>query len=523
MDPITIQFAPDIITSYRRLNYKAWYALAELVDNSTQSYFENANALDKAYKDEGDRLRVEIAYSQGDSPVNDRITVNDNSMGMSLPEIERAFTLGQRPENTEGRSKYGLGLKTSAFWFGSDWSIKTKKLFEPTEYIVSVSLSKLRGGNLELDITEQEAKEEDHYTTVSIGQMNRRIAPRTIGKIKEYLSSMYRVDISERTMVLSWNGNPLTWEGYDADLIANNDGKPIKRLLDFKIGDHHVHGWIGVLGNGGRSKAGIALIQANRVIQGPPNAYKPTTLFGDQDGGPNDLVNQRLVGELHLDGFDVSHTKDAILWRDEEETEIERILLEEAGDLRQLATSYRKKAVDGRAPTDLDFDVAVKEIFEEIESPAFRNIKEALIPPEAVIHDRYSSVAETVIKNSYPWELVIDDLTISLFSDEDLSPNDPYVVSWSENDENAVVVIVNQHHPHWNEIEGSRGVLNFLRHCVYDGVSEWQAWKKHGKTMPDTIKFIKDQLLRIPFEIDRVQAVNGNGAAPVNGATDGGE
>jgi hypothetical protein len=47
--------------------------------------------------------------------------------------------------------------------------------------------------------------------------------------------------------------------------------------------------------------------------------------------GSNDLVNQRLVGEIHLDGFDVSHTKDSILWRDNQEEDVEEKLRNECG------------------------------------------------------------------------------------------------------------------------------------------------------------------------------------------------
>ena len=45
-----LQFGLDAIRNYRRLSYKPWYALAEFVDNSTQSYFNNQSVLDDAYE-----------------------------------------------------------------------------------------------------------------------------------------------------------------------------------------------------------------------------------------------------------------------------------------------------------------------------------------------------------------------------------------------------------------------------------------------------------------------------------------
>jgi hypothetical protein len=52
------------------------------------------------------------------------------------------------------------------------------------------------------------------------------------------------------------------------------------------------------------------------------------------------------------------------------------------------------------------------------------------------------------------------------------------------------------------QLKGSDGVLNYLRHCVYDGIAEWKAIHKAAGLNPDTIKILKDQLLRVPFEIE---------------------
>lgn len=53
-----------------------------------------------------------------------------------------------------------------------------------------------------------------------------------------------------------------------------------------------------------------------------------------------------------------------------------------------------------------------------------------------------------------------------------MSPNDPYVTHDSAH-ESEVLIIINQTHPHWKQLKGSDGVLNYLRHCVYDGIAEW--------------------------------------------------
>lgn len=84
----------------------------------------------------------------------------------------------------------------------------------------------------------------------------------------------------------------------------------------------------------------------------------------------------------------------------------------------------------------------------------------------------------------------------------ELSINDPYVLAESTKDA-EVIVIINSNHPHWGQLKASEGVANYLRHCVYDAIAEWQARKKTSRIDPDTIKLLKDQLLRVSLEIER--------------------
>jgi len=62
--------------------------------------------------------------------------------------------------------------------------------------------------------------------------------------------------------------------------------------------------------------------------------------------------------------------------------------------------------------------------------------------------------------------------------------------------------VINMQHPHLTQIEGSQGVLNYFRHCVYDGVAEWQARHKAGRLDPETVKMLKDKLLRLACNIE---------------------
>jgi hypothetical protein len=61
---LELKIGLDAINSYKRLAYTPWHALAEFIDNSTQAYFDNKEALDKVLAKEGDILEVSIAYDK---------------------------------------------------------------------------------------------------------------------------------------------------------------------------------------------------------------------------------------------------------------------------------------------------------------------------------------------------------------------------------------------------------------------------------------------------------------------------
>jgi hypothetical protein len=65
----------------------------------------------------------------------------------------------------------------------------------------------------------------------------------------------------------------------------------------------------------------------------------------------------------------------------------------------------------------------------------------------------------------------------------------------------SVIILLNMSHPHWSELTKEESILNFIRHCAYDGVAEWKTCFKLGKIEPDTVKLIKDQLLRSTFDM----------------------
>jgi hypothetical protein len=510
---VDFQLGPEVISSYKRLSYTAWFALAEFVDNSTQAYFNNRKVLDQQYKKEKSQLTVTIEH--GVSTHGPFLRITDNSIGMSKEELEHAVIVGKPPKNKSGRSKYGLGLKTGASWFGDLWTVTTKKFGEPKTHKITVDVNRIARNDVDLRHKEYVADRQEHFTTIEIFKLHTRIAPRTIGKVKDYLRSIYRRDIASKNLVLKWGDEVLAWDPDELiqKLVIGRNKEPIKRDFRFRIGRKIIEGWAGVLEKGSRKSAGFSIIQSDRVITGWPDSYRPETLFGSQEGGSNDLVNQRLVGEIVLHGFDVSHTKDEILFDEGEKEVLENTLRKKLSDLRQFALSYRKLTSDERISTSTDHHrAAALNSFEgEMKSAEVTDFLETFeAPPPKLIAKANRALKDSIIERFKPsLKANLGQLRVDLFLIKEMSPNDPYLIIEATQNKRHVVVIINLAHPHWTELTNEESIRNFIRHCTYDGIAEWKAYFKVGNLDPDTIKLIKDNLLRVPLLMEKDKQLHG--------------
>lgn len=222
-------------------------------------------------------------------------------------------------------------------------------------------------------------------------------------------------------------------------------------------------------------------------------------------------MNQRLVGEIHLDDFDVSHTKDDILWLGEQEDLVQNKLLEAANHYKEVAKTYRKTRNDKRGPSDMDTRAAINSLKSELESNEIKNI---LLTNPMLTKNLVESVVKSVkayVLATYKETIVVEiikGLTVRVYVESAMSTTEPYLTVDSAKAK-EVIIIVNAAHPHWLQLDNALSVLNYLRHCIYDGVAEWQAKKYVDKKVdPDTIKILKDRLLRLPLDIENSQPAN---------------
>jgi hypothetical protein len=315
---INIRPGVGILGLFPAMNYRAWYALAELVDNAIDSYLTNRKALRKL-EGAGYRLRIVITV---ENDADGSITVWDNAAGIAAKDYARAFVTADPPKDSAGLSQFGIGLKSASCWFARQWRVTTTALGEPTMRIVDFDVPRIiRDQQDRLDIRTRKATEADHWTEVRLWDLYKPPQTQTIGKMRSHLASMYRKFLRDGDVVIEFNGKEIEYEEppilvapYFLDEAAGD--KNWRKDIDFTLKtQERVHGFVGLREKGSTKFAGLALFRHGRLIVGSDDeTYRPPEIFG----GSNSYAYQRVFGELHLDDFDVSHTKDAFIWGNRE-------------------------------------------------------------------------------------------------------------------------------------------------------------------------------------------------------------
>lgn len=352
---INIRPTSSVYATYKRLSYQPWTAIAEFVDNSTQSFYDHKNELMAQKYAKG--LTITIDYIE-DSENGDRLEIHDDAYGMEWSDFQRAVVLDRPPQNTNGRNEFGMGLKTAACWFGSLWSVESTQLNSRNKYYTEIDIDALgKYKTEEISVQEEIVSPKEHYTKITIKRLNKRIVgPRTIGKVKELLSSIYREDLRTGIVKIFYNGTMLQFK--EAPVFVENIGgtlKEWKKEVRFTVQHEtkalEVYGFIAIRNPGSVKDGGFTLIRRGRVIVGGSEKnYRPSELFGDG----NSFASQRMYGELHMDNWPVTQAKDGFDWHNSG--------LEEAfiDALQEFTQDYRSKAEKIRVREKIDTNELVK-------------------------------------------------------------------------------------------------------------------------------------------------------------------
>ena len=347
----------DILNGYQRESYRPETAIAEFVDNSTASYYQNKKDIEKIFPNY--KLIIKIKYNQ----VKKNLIIEDNAWGMDIETFKDALTIGKKPKIQGGRNEYGMGLKKAASWFGKNWSVKTKSYGLVSSYLSEIDIEELvLTKSNEVTVTEVPEDYDEHYTIVSIDKLCRNITPSSIEKLKKDLSSIYRQDIKNDKIQIYVNEEKLSFEEPDIlEEIIDGIKKVWKKEITGTINlDNQIlefHGFVALRDQGSRKETGFALLRRGRVIIGGYDKnYKPRNIFKND----NDFVSLRLFGELNLDNFPVTQAKDNFDWELNGLEEIFQEKLEElCRDYIKQANNYRVKKEKEKTHVDAQ---QVKEI-----------------------------------------------------------------------------------------------------------------------------------------------------------------
>lgn len=354
---INIRPTTGVYATYKNIKYDAWTAIAEFVDNSTQSYYDHEKELKSLPNWQG--LRITITY-QKDQNGNPYLEINDNAFGMNFQDFQRAIILDSRPRKVT-RSEFGMGLKTAACWFGLNWSVETTELNNGKKYKTSVDVDKL-SKTREEEITYEEINcdKTEHGTTIRIWNLNRKLFSRQLKKTKDKLRGMYRVDLRTEEIKIFYNSESeieqLKYETpkFFREQLPDGSEKEWKKDVSFEItGDdnktYHVCGFIGILQKGDTYGAGFTLIRRGRVITGGyEDCYRPREVFSSSTTG----AYQRLFGELNLDDWPVTQTKDSFDWYNGlEDKFIEKLV--------EVSVEFKKKALENKNPPKKPLNIEV--------------------------------------------------------------------------------------------------------------------------------------------------------------------
>ena len=423
MESDKIEIRPEVtmLGVLRHLNYKPWFAIAEFVDNSLQSYLSHKEAL-HAVEGADFRLKVEIELSSAGSG---EVTITDNAAGISAADFPRAFRAAQVPADRSGLSEFGMGMKSAACWFCENWSVRTKALGEHVERTVAFDVKKIVDNRIEsLTPGSRSERAERHYTVVKLRGLHHPPASRTVTKIREHLASIYRVFIANGTLELKFNGDILKYDAptvlsslpYSSPGVPSSTEKtPVNwtKDIDFDFGGgQRVTGFAALREIGSTTSAGFSLFRRGRLIEGScDETYRPPFIFKKA----NSFTYQRLFGELHIEGFAVSHTKDGFRWEEYEDIFLEHLkeaieanplnLISQAENYRALPT---RKTIAERAQVATN---AVAKHFQNEVAPLIEAAKSSPTEPAAIPQqlpaDQLQASEKQVTINDGDWHWVV--------------------------------------------------------------------------------------------------------------------
>lgn len=178
IDKVNIRPGVSILSVLRHLNYKPWFAIAEFVDNSIQSFLDCREQLREV---EGETFRLLVDIEIESSSSSPRLIIRDNAGGIAESSYHRAFRPAEVPLDRSGLCEFGMGMKSAATWFAPRWSVRTSAIGEDVERLVSFNIQHIVHDDLqELAVQNIAAPASHHYTEIILDNLYRTPQKKTV-------------------------------------------------------------------------------------------------------------------------------------------------------------------------------------------------------------------------------------------------------------------------------------------------------------------------------------------------------
>lgn len=255
--------------------YTVAEALAELVDN----------ALDARLPDQKLLVKIHIDAT--------RISIEDNGQGMTETEAMNAMRLGfSNKANKLG--EFGMGLKAAATFLGKTFTIKTTALNNTEKYTIRFNEEEwLESGDWNrYAIRVAGGFSATHSgTVIEITDLRNTIDEKLVKLIRKEFSVRFGPFVEQDELALSINDKYC--EPQAPTLIGE------KNVVDIETDMFHIKGWWGYQLRGlNKYNYGFHTYRRGRLI----------TVFDKMGLSPNQDLKQ-IIGELSIEGIDVSHDK----------------------------------------------------------------------------------------------------------------------------------------------------------------------------------------------------------------------
>jgi hypothetical protein len=219
------------------------------------------------------------------------------------------------------------------------------------------------------------------------------------------------------------------------------------------------------------------------------------------------------MGIMELDPkFNVSHTKDAVLYSGNEEEELEDYLFDLTKDYQEFAN--KRRGADRDPIKREKFKEMVADLESEFVNDELRDvINTSVLPPLEMIVANNAKQAESVTEEEKvgSWQITAD-LRVDIWI-QDNSENDPYVIRYAGADKGVTQIIINRIHPYYAARPTVEAIYECIRQYIYDAVAEYRV-AQLIKVTPDSVRRMKDALLRA--DANRVENLDAPAAATAN-------